>query len=304
MTEQTLWQAGDYVLDLQRPHIMGIVNVTPDSFSDGGHHADTRSALLHAEQLLYQGASILDIGGESTRPGSPAVPLEEELARVLPVVKAATAYKVPLSVDTYKPEVMQAVLDAGASIINDIWALRWRSGPDGLDGEQVVARHPSCGVCLMHMHRDPQSMQVQPMQGSLLDTVQEVRAFLEQRSHVLRSLGVTKDRIVLDPGIGFGKTEPQNLALLAHQRELMRGGHAVLAGWSRKSSLGAVLEALPPGVMDVSYKSDLLAHERSLASVSAHVLAVERGARIVRVHDVAATRQALAVWEAMHRTES
>ncbi len=299
MTEQTFWQAGDYLLDLQRPHIMGIVNVTPDSFSDGGHHSDTRSALLHAESLLYQGATILDIGGESTRPGSPAVPLEQELERVLPVVKAAAAYKVPISVDTYKPEVMQAVLDAGAAIVNDIWALRWRSSPDGLDGEQVVARHPSCGVCLMHMHRDPQSMQVQPMQGNTRQVVEQVTDFLYQRASVLRSMGVSKDRIVLDPGVGFGKTVPQNFALLALQATLQRGGHAVLAGWSRKSSLGTVLEALPPGITDVDHRSPLLAHERSLAAVAAALLAVEKGARIVRVHDVAATRQALAVWEAM-----
>ena len=302
MTEQSLWQAGDYCLDLQRPHIMGIVNVTPDSFSDGGQHADARSALLHAESLLYQGATILDIGGESTRPGSPAVPLELELERVLPVVQHAVAYKVPISVDTYKPEVMRAVLDAGASIINDIWALRWKSGPDGMDGEQVVARHGKCGICLMHMHRDPQSMQVQPMQGTLDEVVHEVAEFLQKRSNVLRSLGVSKDRIVLDPGIGFGKTVPQNLALLAQQGVLQEGGHAVLAGWSRKSSLGAVLELLPPGITDVDHRCDLLAHERSLASVAAALLAVEKGARIVRVHDVAATRQALAVWEAMQRS--
>ncbi len=297
MSEQTLWQVGKYALDLRRPHVMGIVNVTPDSFSDGGSHADTRSALLHCEQLLYQGASILDIGGESTRPGAPAVPLEEELARVLPVVKAATAYGVPISVDTYKPEVMQAVLDAGASIINDVWALRWRSGPEGLDGEQVVAQHPDCGVCLMHMHRDPQTMQVQPMAGTPQEVATQVADFLASRANVLRSLGVARERIVLDPGIGFGKTVPQNFALLAHQVQCLATGYPVLAGWSRKSSLGAVLELLPPGIMDVFYRSDLLAHERSLASVAAALLAVEKGARIVRVHDVAATRQALAVWE-------
>lgn len=301
MTEQTLWQAGSYCLDLQRPHIMGIVNVTPDSFSDGGQHADTRSALLHAESLLYQGATILDIGGESTRPGSPPVPLEQELERVLPVVQHAVAYKVPISVDTYKPEVMRAVLDAGASIINDIWALRWKSGPDGLDGEQVVAQHGSCGICLMHMHREPQNMQVQPMHGTAEEVVHEVAEFLQKRANVLRSLGVSKDRIVLDPGIGFGKTVPQNLALLARQAMLQEGGHAVLAGWSRKSSLGAVLELLPPGITDVDHRCELLAHDRSLASVAAALLAVEKGARIVRVHDVAATRQALAVWEAMQR---
>lgn len=171
---QTHWQAGRFRLDLQYPHIMGIVNVTPDSFSDGGSHTDTRSALLHAEKLIHQGASILDIGGESTRPGSVPVPLEEELRRVLPVVQEAVRFKVAISVDTYKLEVMQAVLDAGADIINDVHALRWRSSPRGLDGEQVVTRHGQCGVCLMHMHRDPQTMQVQPMQGSNDEVVQSV----------------------------------------------------------------------------------------------------------------------------------
>ncbi|MDO5654386.1 MAG: dihydropteroate synthase [Brachymonas sp.] len=296
---QTHWQAGRFRLDLQRPQIMGIVNVTPDSFSDGGQHADTRSALLHCEQLLREGATILDIGGESTRPGSPAVPLDEELRRVLPVVQEAVRFKVPVSVDTYKPEVMQAVLDAGADIINDIWALRWKSSERGLSGEQVVAQHASCGICLMHMHRDPQTMQVQPMSGNPEAIVDEVHDFLQQRASSLYALGVARERIVLDPGIGFGKTVPQNLVLLQQQARTHANGHAVLAGWSRKSALGAVLEALPPGITDVVYRSELLAHERSLASVAAHLLAVEKGARIVRVHDVAATRQTLAVWQAM-----
>lgn len=298
-TQPLFWQAGRFRLDLQRAHIMGIVNVTPDSFSDGGQHADTRSALRHAESLVYQGASILDIGGESTRPGAPPVPLEEELRRVLPVIQEAVRLGVAISVDTYKPEVMQAALDAGADIINDIHALRWRSSPQGLDGAQLVAQHASCGVCLMHMHRDPQTMQVQPMQGSVDEVVQSVTDFLQQRAHMLEQLGVARERIVLDPGIGFGKTVPQNLALLKHQQRLQAAGHAVLAGWSRKSTLGAVLEALPPGITDVASRSDLLPHDRGLASVVAALLAVEHGARIVRVHDVAATRQALAVWHAM-----
>ncbi len=300
MQQQTHWQAGRFRIDLQQPCIMGIVNVTPDSFSDGGAHADTRSALLHAETLLLQGAGILDIGGESTRPGASAVPAQEELRRVLPVVQQALQFQVPISVDTYKPEVMQAVLDAGADIINDIHALRWRSSTAGLDGEQVVAQHPTCGICLMHMHRDPQTMQAQPMSGSLDEVVQAVAHFLHQRANTLRNLGIAQERIVLDPGIGFGKTVPQNLALLKEQAHLQAGGHAVLAGWSRKSTLGAVLEALPVGITDAAYRSELLPHERSLASVAAALLAVEKGARVVRVHDVAATRQALAVWQAMH----
>ncbi|MBU4520307.1 MAG: dihydropteroate synthase, partial [Gammaproteobacteria bacterium] len=200
------WQTSRFDIDLTQPKIMGIVNVTPDSFSDGGQHAGTRAALAHCEQLLKDGAHILDIGGESTRPGSPAVPLDEELARVLPVVREAAKLGVPLSVDTYKPEVMRAVLDEGADIINDIWALRQG------DALKVVASHPRCGVCLMHMHRDPQTMQVAPMHG---DVVPLVVAFLRQRVDALRTLNVAAERIVLDPGIGFGKTVEQNFSLLA-----------------------------------------------------------------------------------------
>jgi dihydropteroate synthase len=270
------WQTSRFDIDLTQPKIMGIVNVTPDSFSDGGQHAGTRAALAHCEQLLKDGAHILDIGGESTRPGSPAVPLDEELARVLPVVREAAKLGVPLSVDTYKPEVMRAVLDEGADIINDIWALRQG------DALQVVASHPRCGVCLMHMHRDPQTMQVAPMQG---DVVPLVVAFLRQRVDALRAQNVAEERIVLDPGIGFGKTVEQNFSLLARQQELLVEGQPLLVGWSRKSSLGAVTgRALPA--------------ERVSASVAAALLAVDRGARVVRVHDVCETVDALAVWQA------
>ena len=273
----SLWRAGRYVLDLARPQVMGIVNVTPDSFSDGGSHADARAALRHCEALIGEGADILDVGGESTRPGSPAVPLDEELARVLPVVRGAATLGVPVSVDTYKPEVMRAVLDLGADIVNDIWALR-RPG-----AREAVAAHAGCGVCLMHMHRDPQTMQAAPMEG---DVVPQVAAFLAEAADALRALGVAADRIVLDPGIGFGKTVAQNFALLARQRELLAAGYPLLAGWSRKSSLGAVTGIAPPA-------------GRMLPSVAAALLAVERGARIVRVHDVRETVQALAVWQAM-----
>ncbi|MDP2406240.1 MAG: dihydropteroate synthase [Hydrogenophaga sp.] len=270
------WQTSRFDIDLTQPKIMGIVNVTPDSFSDGGQHAGTRSALAHCEQLLKDGAHILDIGGESTRPGSPAVPLDEELARVLPVVREAAKLGVPLSVDTYKPEVMRAVLDEGADIINDIWALRQG------DALQVIASHPRCGVCLMHMHRDPQTMQVAPMQG---DVVPLVVAFLRQRVDALRAQNVAEERIVLDPGIGFGKTVEQNFSLLARQQELLVEGHPLLVGWSRKSSLGAVTGQDVPA-------------ERVSASVAAALLAVERGARVVRVHAVCETVDALAVWQA------
>ena len=271
------WLTTRFEIDLIAPRVMGIVNVTPDSFSDGGQHASTAAALRHCEQLLKEGAHILDIGGESTRPGSPAVPLDEEMARVLPVVREAVKLGVPLSVDTYKPELMRAVLDAGADIVNDIWALRRG------DALQAVAAHPRCGVCLMHMHRDPQTMQVAPMEGDVLPGVVE---FLRERAGALTALGVARERIVLDPGIGFGKTVTQNFSLLARQAELLPLRFALLAGWSRKSSLGAVTGREVPA-------------ERVAASVAAALLAVERGARVVRVHDVRETVDALKVWQAM-----
>ena len=270
------WQTARFAIDLRRPQVMGIVNATPDSFSDGGQHAGTRAALRHCEQLLKDGADILDIGGESTRPGSPAVPLALELARVLPVVREAVGLGVPVSVDTYKPEVMQAVLDLGADIINDIWALRQPGAA------AVVAAHPRCGVCLMHMHRDPQTMQVAPMDG---DAVTQVLSFLEVSALGVEAPGGEKTRIGLGPGIGFGKTVAQNFALLARQSQLLAAGYPVLAGWSRKSSLGTV--------------TGLPVDERMVPSVVAAVLAVERGASIVRVHDVRETVAALAVWQAM-----
>jgi dihydropteroate synthase len=271
-----IWQTSRFDIDLQRPRIMGIVNVTPDSFSDGGRHSSASAALAHAEQLLREGADILDVGGESTRPGAPVVSLEEELARVLPVVQGALAWGVPISVDTYKAEVMQAALDAGADIVNDVWALRQNGAL------AVVAQHPRCGVCLMHMHRDPQTMQVAPMQG---DVTEPVKAFLRERAQAVRDAGVADSRIVLDPGIGFGKTVEQNFELLSRQSALLDMGLPVLAGWSRKSSLGAVT-------------GQSVAADRVAASVAAAVLALERGARVLRVHDVAPTVQAAAVWRA------
>jgi len=285
-----IWLTSRFSIDLSRPQVMGIVNVTPDSFSDGGQHASTRAALAHCEQLLKEGADILDIGGESTRPGAPPVPLEQELARVLPVVRAAVTLGVPLSIDTYKPQVMQAVLDLGADIINDIWALRWRDASDGLDGRQLVARNPNCGVCLMHMHREPRTMQAAPMEG---DVVPQVLSFLEHSALELQGLGIDKTRIVLDPGIGFGKTVAQNFALLARQAELLAAGYPLLAGWSRKSSIGAVA-CPPPGTLLPAGM-----HERMVPSVAAALLAVERGAHIVRVHDVLPTVQALQVLAAI-----
>ena len=270
------WQTARFVLDLVQPRVMGIVNVTPDSFSDGGRFVSTRTALDHCEKLIREGADILDIGGESSRPGTPPVTLDEERARVMPVLREAVRFGVPLSVDTYKPEVMREALDLGADIINDIWALQ---RPGAVD---IVAGHASCGVCLMHMHGEPQTMQRSPMQG---DAVPQVREFLRERSEALRQRGVSVTRIAWDAGIGFGKTVEQNFALLARQRELLHDGYPLLAGWSRKSSLGAVTGAA--------------VNERLVPSVAAAVLAVERGARIVRVHDVRETVAALKVWSAM-----
>ena len=288
-----IWQTTRFQIDLSRPRVMGIVNVTPDSFSDGGRHDNTRAALAHCEQLLAAGADILDIGGESTRPGATPVSLEDELARVIPVLREALKLGVPLSMDTYKPEVMRAALDLGADIINDIWSLRWQALGSPLTGMQVLAQS-SAGVCLMHMHREPQTMQAAPMAG---DVVPGVLQFLKQQAEQLQGLGVVKNRIVLDPGIGFGKTVAQNFALLARQAELLQAGYPLLAGWSRKSSLGAVT-----GLGDAMNAEG--SHPRMLPSVAAALLAVDRGARVVRVHDVKETVQALQVWQAMQEQEN
>lgn len=282
MAPLRIWQTGRFDIDLSRPRVMGIVNVTPDSFSDGGLHASSSAAMAHCEQLLAQGAEILDIGGESTRPGATPLSQADELARILPVVKHALTLGVPVSVDTYKPEVMRAVLDLGADIINDVWALRWTAPNNPVSGIDVVAAHGHCGVCLMHMHGDPQTMQVSPMEGDVLGPVSD---FLGRRCAALTQLGVNAARICIDPGIGFGKTVAQNFSLLARQSELLGLGFPVLAGWSRKSSLGAVTGAH--------------ASDRVVASAAAALLAVQNGAHIVRVHDVAATVQALKVLDAM-----
>ena len=270
------WQTSRFIIDLSRPKVMGIVNVTPDSFSDGGKHASSTAALHHCEALLRDGADLLDIGGESTRPGGTSLPLEEELARVLPVVRGAVVLGVPVSVDTSKSGVMRAVLDLGADIVNDVWALRRGKAA------QIVAQHPRCGVCLMHMHREPQTMQAAPMDG---DVPAQVLLFLKHQAELLQAQGVEKSRILLDPGIGFGKTVAQNFSLLARQNELLAAGYPLLAGWSRKSSLGAATG------LDVG--------DRLIPSVAAALLAVERGARVVRVHDVRETVQALQVWQAI-----
>jgi dihydropteroate synthase len=280
------WQTTRFKIDLSTPKVMGILNLTPDSFSDGGQLTTVHNALLRAEQMLQDGAHILDVGGESTRPGAQAVPLDVELARVLPVLKELVQLGVPISIDTYKPAVMRSALDLGVDIVNDVWALRQ---PGAL---QVVSAHPACGVCLMHMHRDPQTMQVQPLPG---DVLPEVFGFLQARCQVATQSGVASERLILDPGIGFGKTLAQNFSLLARQSELLVLGYPLLAGWSRKSSLD-LLQGHPRGSAERPVGAPA---DRVMASVTAAVLALQHGANVVRVHDVKETVQALQVVQAM-----
>jgi dihydropteroate synthase len=270
-----IWQTTRFRIDLSRPQVMGIVNVTPDSFSDGGTHADAASACAHCDQLLAEGVDILDIGGESTRPGSDMPTVDEELRRVLPVVRHAVTLGVPVSVDTSRPEVIRAVLDAGADIVNDVRAMTW---PGAL---QVVAEHGRAGLCLMHMQGQPKTMQVAP---AYQDVVAEVKEFLAARVVEVRAAGIANERITLDPGYGFGKLIEHNLGLFQHQQELLSLGYPLLVGWSRKGMLGQIT-GRPKG-------------ERLVASVAAALAAIARGARIVRVHDVAATVDAVKVWQA------
>ena len=268
-----VWQTSRHRIDLSGVRIMGIVNVTPDSFFDGGREAD--HACAHCDALLADGADILDIGGESSRPGSVGVDAAREWARIEPVLRYALGLGVPVSVDTCKAGVMQRALDLGADIINDIAALR---APGAIE---VVASHPTCGVCLMHMAGEPRTMQLAPHHD---DVVAAVRDHLAERAVLLQDRGVVRERIVLDPGIGFGKRVEDNFALIRGQAALLALGYPVLAGWSRKSSLGAVTGR------DVG--------QRMVASVAAALAAVTCGARIVRVHDVAETADALKVWSA------
>jgi dihydropteroate synthase len=270
--EANTWRCGRFAFDLQRPLIMGIVNVTPDSFSDGGRFADAAAAVAHARRLIEDGADLLDIGGESTRPEAAEVAVEDELRRVLPVIEALSDVSVALSIDTSKPEVMRAALDRGASIINDVHAL---SLPGALD----IVAPADCGVVLMHMQGTPQTMQINPHYA---DVTREVGAFLRARCEQAERAGIAPDRIAVDPGFGFGKSHAHNFELLAHLEELTTLGRPLLVGISRKGML--------------KYATGRSVGERATASAAAALMAVERGARIVRVHDVAATRDALAVW--------
>ena len=269
------WLTTRHVIDLSRPRVMGIVNLTPDSFSDGGRWSDPGSAEAHCDQLFADGADMLDIGGESTRPGAASVPADVEWARIAPALRHALTLGCPVSVDTMKPEVMRRALDLGVDIVNDVMALR-------TPGAAELVAASRAGVCLMHMHGEPRSMQAAPLASAAIAT--DVADFLGDRARVMRGLGVQSDRIVLDPGIGFGKTVAQNFELLAGQRALLALGYPVLTGWSRKSSLGAV--------------TGRLVGQRLAASVAAALAAVLHGARIVRVHDVAETVDALKVWHA------
>lgn len=265
----------NFITATNRPLIMGIVNVTPDSFSDGGLYLSKQRAIEHAQRLIAEGADILDIGGESTRPGSRQVGIDEELSRVMPVLEALTGTGVPISVDTSKPEVMHQAIKADAFMINDVNALR---APGALE---VVAPNTAVRVCLMHMQGTPQTMQKDPCYQ---DPVTEVKGFLQQRIEAAHAAGIASDRLVIDPGFGFGKTLQHNLALLNRLDEFTTLGIPVLAGLSRKSMLGAI----------TGNDVDRRLHE----SVAAALLAVIKGAKIVRVHDVKATKEALAVYMA------
>lgn len=255
---------------------MGIVNVTPDSFSDGGKHATTDTAIRHARKLIEEGAQIIDIGGESTRPGAEPVPIQRELERVIPLVESLKHANVALSVDTCKPDVMKAALDAGADIINDV------SGFRHVAAREIVAAHPNCGLCVMHMQGQPQTMQADPVYD---DVVKDVSRELAQTAATLVSSGVRSKRISLDPGFGFGKTLAHNYELLRHLDQVAELGYPVLVGMSRKSMIGAV--------------TGRSLEQRTAGSVAAALMAVMAGARIVRVHDVAPTFDALAIWQAV-----
>ena len=269
-----LLHCGNFQFDLSRPLVMGIVNVTPDSFSDGGQHLQRDAAMAHAKRLIAEGADIIDIGGESPRPGAQSVGVQEELNRVLPIIEGLRGAPVPISVDTCKPQVMQAAIAAGAQMVNDINALQDTAAMNAVAAGNVA-------VCLMHKQGDPQTMQTQPQYQN---AVTEVGEFLRERIAAAEAAGIGRERIVIDPGFGFGKTLAHNLDLLRHLDKLRELGVPVLAGLSRKSMLGAITG------QDVNH--------RLAASVAAALIAVQRGAAIVRVHDVRETVDALKIWNA------
>ena len=267
-------------LDLNRPLIMGIVNVTPDSFSDGGDYNSLDRAFLHAKHLAEEGADILDIGGESTRPGASEVSAEIEIERVIPLIQLLANLDVPISIDTSKPEVMLAAVNAGASIINDVFALR---RPGALN----AAVESGANICIMHMLGEPRTMQINPHYN---DVTAEVIQFLKTRIQTLESAGCNQNRILLDPGFGFGKNLRHNLTLLHDLDKIAALGYPLLVGLSRKSMLGVISGRQDPAA-------------RIYASIAAALISVQNGAHIVRVHDVAATRDALKVWEALNKDQ-
>ena len=269
-----LWRTTRFDLDVSYPLVMGIVNVTPDSFSDGGLLASSAGAISHAETLVEEGAHILDVGGESTRPGATSLSAEEEWQRIGPVLRQVVKWDIPVSVDTYHPQTMQKALDLGVDIVNDVWAFRQKGALEAVASSR-------CGLCMMHMHGEPATMQLRPMVGNVMD---ELSVLFQTQLALIDEAGIDQSRVVLDPGIGFGKTVEQNFEILRKQSQLLHFGHPLMVGWSNKSSLGAV--------------SGLRVDQRLVPSVVAAVLAVERGARILRVHAVAKTVAALSVWKA------
>ncbi|MBT8529935.1 dihydropteroate synthase [Polynucleobacter paneuropaeus] len=277
VVQPATWHCGRFLFEpRKRPLVMGILNTTPDSFSDGGLFQSAKAALAHAEQMIESGVDIIDIGGESTRPGAEPISLQEELDRVMPVIESLVNCGVALSIDTYKAETMKAALAAGVDCVNDIWGLRQAGAA------QVVSNHPECGLVLMHMQRDPQTMQFDPHYE---DVIAQVSTFLMERANVLIHQGVSADRIALDPGFGFGKSLEHNLTMLSQFERFTQLGFPVLAGISRKSMLGKLTGRESDG--------------RLAASIATVIMAADRGARIVRVHDVADTIDALKIWEAV-----
>jgi dihydropteroate synthase len=273
----TTWRCGRFLFDFakrRRPVVMGILNATPDSFSDGGKFRTPQDAIAQAELMIEAGVDLIDIGGESTRPGAEPVALQEELDRVLPVIEALKDCGVALSIDTYKAETMRQALRAGVDCVNDIWALRQEGAVD------AVLESKDCGIVLMHMQRDPQTMQFNPQYH---DVIAQVMQFLNERAELLKTKGVEGNRIAIDPGFGFGKSLDHNLSMLKHFHQFSQLGYAVLAGISRKSMLGKI--------------TGKDTHERVAPSVAAAIMASDRGARIVRVHDVPETVDALKLWE-------
>ncbi len=276
-----IWQCGRFTFERSHCVIMGIVNVTPDSFSDGGVNFVADQAINHAQKLIEQGAQIIDIGGESTRPGAILVPVNQEIERIMPVLDALRHAGVAISVDTRKPQVMQAALEAGADIINNVDGFR------NLTSRQIVSEHPNCGLCIMHMQGEPTTMQHHPTYS---DVVSEVRQALNHDAQVLLQHGIKRNRISIDPGFGFGKTLDHNYSILAHLDQIVALDFPVMIGLSRKSMIGSVLNK----PLD----------QRVVGSVAGALIALNHGAMILRVHDVDATQDALKVWQAVKQKMS